>query len=89
MEQLCLKAATTEAHAPTAMLCNKRRHRNQKLCIATKSSPHSAELENASMQQQRPSTAINKQTNKAVLKKEKNGEEDDLGNSGFVLSGKG
>ena len=41
------------------------------------------------MQQQRPSIAVNKQTNKVVLfKKEKNGEEDDLGNSGFVLSGK-
>ena len=40
------------------------------------------------MQQQRPSIDVNKQTNKVVLKKEKNGEEDDLGNSGFVLSGK-
>ena len=41
------------------MLCNKRSHRNES-SPATKSSPHSPQLEKARVQQRRPNTAKNK-----------------------------
>ena len=46
------------------VLRNKRSHRNEKPCTATKSSPCSLQLEKACVQQRRPNAAINKQTNK-------------------------
>ena len=56
------------AHAPQLLkptclepvLCNKRSHRNEKPTTATKSSPHSPQLEKARAQQQRSNTAKNK-----------------------------
>ena len=54
---------TTKPVCLEPVLLNKRSPHNEKPVHQTKRSPHSLQLEKARMQQQRPSTAINKLKN--------------------------